>query len=232
MGLFRREKKDEPPTEQVRIKSPEEIQKERFEGELAYLQEEVRTKTEHLNSILEKLGMAKEEYERVISDLMASKKLINEKKTELVTLEQEHSQLVQKLEELKSKLDSLAVQQNEKDSLLVELEKVKDDIKASKLEHARYKAESQDLEAKLKTMQATYEKMRTELAKEASGEPVSVQRHDTSNIVAAASSVVASLNNKLAAMQKELEVVRLALQKERAEHRQTKDKLSELTKDT
>jgi MFS superfamily sulfate permease-like transporter len=81
-------------------------------------------------------------------------------------------------------------------------------------------------------MQATYEKMRTELAKEASGEPVSVQRHDTSNIVAAASSVVASLNNKLAAMQKELEVVRLALQKERAEHRQTKDKLSELTKDT
>jgi hypothetical protein len=49
------------------------------------------------------------------------------------------------------------------------------------------------------------------------------------NIVAAASSVVASLNTKLLAAQKELETLKIALQRERADHAETKKKLDDLS---
>jgi hypothetical protein len=46
-------------------------------------------------------------------------------------------------------------------------------------------------------------------------------------VVAAASSVVSSLNSKLLATQKELEIVKAALQREREEHLETKKKIAQ-----
>lgn len=54
------------------------------------------------------------------------------------------------------------------------------------------------------------------------------ERTDPKNIVAAASSVVSSLNAKILAMQKELEVIKVALQRERAEHQEAKKRLAAL----
>ena len=50
------------------------------------------------------------------------------------------------------------------------------------------------------------------------------------NVVAAASSVVSSLNAKVMAMQKEMEIIKTTLQRERAEHQETKAKLDEMLK--
>jgi len=56
------------------------------------------------------------------------------------------------------------------------------------------------------------------------------ERSAPKNLVAAASSVVSSLNAKLLATQKELEMLKVALQRERADHQQTKSKLDEFLK--
>ncbi|MEM3173075.1 MAG: DNA repair protein, partial [Candidatus Nitrosotenuis sp.] len=90
MGLFKRKKEEkaEPaeqkhPEEQVRIKSPEEIRAEQAATELAYLEGEIRSKTEHLRSITEKLSLVKQEYDQVTASLMSTKKEINERKSKI-----------------------------------------------------------------------------------------------------------------------------------------------------
>ncbi len=106
MGLFRRAKKEEieqaeetieAPVEQVRIKSPEEIQKERLAGEIEYLEAEIKSKTIHLDSISQKLATVKEEYDQAVSLLMSSKKDMNEKRSEFDSARVHHEQILQKI---------------------------------------------------------------------------------------------------------------------------------------
>jgi outer membrane murein-binding lipoprotein Lpp len=56
------------------------------------------------------------------------------------------------------------------------------------------------------------------------------ERADQKSVVAAASSVVSSLNAKILAMQKEMEIIKTTLQRERIEHQQAKDQLDEIHK--
>jgi len=89
MGLFKRAKKEETvesapePLEQIKVKSPEEIQKEQLENELRFVQEELESKTNHLNVISEKLDKVKVEYDELVGTVMAAKREANEKKTEV-----------------------------------------------------------------------------------------------------------------------------------------------------
>jgi len=256
MGLFRKTKKEEIPpdetktAESVQIKSPEEIQRDQVTNELEYLQGEVRSKTDHLNSISEKFVKVKEEYEHIVSELMLSKKELNEKKLEL---------------------ESINSQYEEKKSSLNELERADRDLAAVKSEYIKYKAESEELENKVKTLQASYEdnkrahesagqniakekaqqeavrKEIEEIRKEYESKKKEIEiarkelkfieeqianvgdRSTPKNVVAAASSVVASMNSKLLATQKELETLKIALQRERADHAETKKKLDDLS---
>jgi outer membrane murein-binding lipoprotein Lpp len=56
------------------------------------------------------------------------------------------------------------------------------------------------------------------------------ERANQKNVVAAASSVVSSLNAKILSMQKEMEIIKTTLQRERIEHQQEKDQLDEILK--
>jgi putative ABC transport system permease protein len=246
MGLFRREKKevDAQPTktEVVQVKSPEEIQKERIANELEYLQGELKSKTEHLDSISEKLGKAKEEYDGIICTLMASKKEINENRAM-------YEQILQKISTSESQLNSVQRQIDEKKALLDELRNAKAALDSAKAEYLKYKAESE----KLKSAHDSYEEIRKsqeaarkeleETKKEYESKKKEIEivkkelkfienqlanateRSTPKNVVAAASSVVSSLNSKLLATQKELETLKIALQREREEHQETKSKL-------
>lgn len=247
MGLFRREKEDadEQPTktvEVVQVKSPEEIQKERIANELEYLQGELKLKTEHLDSISEKLGKAKEEYNGIVGTLMASKKEINENRIM-------YEQILQKISASESQLNSIQRQIDEKKTLLDELKNAKNTLDSTKAEHLKYKAESE----KLKSAHDSYEEVRKsqesarkeveEARKEHESKKKEIEiakkelkfienqltnateRSTPKNVVAAASSVVSSLNSKLLATQKELETLKIALQREREEHQETKNKI-------
>jgi chromosome segregation ATPase len=246
MGLFRREKKeaDEQPTktEVVQVKSPEEIQKERIANELEYLQGELKSKTEHLDSISEKLGKAKEEYDGIVGTLMASKKEINENRAV-------YEQILQKISSSESQLNSIQRQIDEKKTLLDELKNAKASLDSTKAECLKYKAESE----KLKSAHDSYEGVRksqesarkemeeTRKEHESKKKEIEVakkelkfienqlanatERSTPKNVVAAASSVVSSLNSKLLATQKEIETLKIALQREREEHQETKSKL-------
>ncbi|MGQ0771268.1 MAG: hypothetical protein ACT4NT_00645 [Nitrososphaerota archaeon] len=249
MGLFRREKKDadEQPIETVevvRVKSPEEIQKERIANELEYLQGELKSKTEHLDSISEKLGKAKEEYDGLVGTLMASKKEINENRAM-------YEQILQKISASESQLNSIQRQIDEKKAILDELKNAKNTLDSTKAEYLRYKAESE----KLKPDHDSYEEIRrsqedarkemeeTKKEYETKKKEIEIakkelkfienqlanatERSTPKNVVAAASSVVSSLNSKLLATQKEMETLKIALQREREEHQETKNKLKQ-----
>lgn len=282
MGLFRRAKKEdrpseetieeisEVPTEQVRTKSPEEIQKERLVGEIEYLEAEIKSKTIHLDSISQKLATVKEEYDQTVSSLMSSKKDMNEKKSEFDSARLHHEQILQKINSSKSELESIRKEYDEKKLVLDELKKANNDLNAARTEYVKYKTESEEMRLQNKIMQKSYEESKKaqddtnqELIKASSdlesarkeileirkeheikkkeiefakkelkfieSQMVNVgDRTAPKNIVAAASSVVSSLNAKILATQKELEVIKVALQRERAEHQEAKKKLAAL----
>ena len=276
MGLFRRAKKEEPePVEQtietpVHIKSPEEIQKEQLTHENEYLESEIKSKTNHLDSILQKLVTVKEEYDQAVSSLMSLKKEMNEKKAEFDSERIQHEQILQKINSLKSELESNKKEQDEKKTVLDELKKAGNDLEVARAEYVKYKTESEELRLQNKIIQNSHEESKKtkditnqELIK-ASSELELARReiseirkeHETKkkemefakkerkfiesqmvnvgdrtapkNIVAAASSVVSSLNAKVLATQKELEFLKVALQRERAEHHETKKSLAAL----
>ena len=56
------------------------------------------------------------------------------------------------------------------------------------------------------------------------------ERMDQKSVVAAASSVVSSLNSKILSMQKEMEIIKTTLQRERVEHSQVKEQLDQMLK--
>jgi chromosome segregation ATPase len=277
MGLFRRTKKEETepvevaieaPVEQVRTESPEEIQKEQLRNEIEYLEAEIKSKINHLDSISQKLVTVKEEYDQAVSSLMSSKKEMNEKKSEFDSARIHHEQILQKINSSKSELESVKKEYDEKKTVLDELKKAKIDLDAARAEYVKYKTESEELRLQNRVIQKSYEetqkaqddisqglikanselelvrkeiseirkeheskKKETEFAKKElkfiESQMINIgDRTAPRNIVAAASSVVSSLNAKILAAQKELEVLKVALQRERTEHQETKKSLT------
>ncbi len=253
MGLFKRAKKDEPteprdaPLPPVQVKTPEEIQQERTANELEYLQAELLSKTEHLNSIVEKLAKVKEEYDQLVGTLMSSKKEINENRVE-------YEKMLAKIASSRSELEIIQRQIDEKNQTLDELNNMKTRLEEAKSQYLKYKEESERLEAahnayeqikkshdvvskEIEEIRKEYEtkKNQIEAAKKElkfiEGQMVNApDRTAPKNVVAAASSVVSSLNSKLLTTQKELEMLKIALQRERVDHQETKNKLDELLK--
>lgn len=251
MGLFRRTKKEEPESEQpvadVQIKTPEQIQKEQIRNELDYLREELKAKTEHLSSISDKLSKVKDEYDQLVSTLMSSKKELNEKKAE-------RQEILQRIESGRVELESIKRQIDSSKTTLEELQKAKKELESVRSQYQQYK---EDVD-KLKSTHESFEEIKkahqaatTELEQirkehEAKKKEIEIAKKELKfiedqmanvgnrtapkNVVAAASSVVSSLNSKLLATQKELEMLKIALQRERSEHQQTKNKLDELLK--
>lgn len=278
MGLFKRAKKEaepveeiiEAPAEQIRIKSPEEIQKEHLVGEIEYLEAEIKSKTDHLDSISQKLATVKEEYDQTVSSLMASKKDMNERRSEFDSARVSHEQTLQKINSAKSELESIKKEYDEKKTILDELKKANNDLDAARAEYVKYKTESEELRLQNKIIQKSHEESKrvqentnleliktsselesarkeiSEIRKEHEAKKKEIEfakkelkfiesqmvnvgdRTAPKNIVAAASSVVSSLNTKILATQKELEVIKVALQRERAEHQEAKKKLATL----
>jgi len=283
MGLFRRAKKEEEepveeaveapvesPVEQVRIKSPEEIQKELLTGELEYLKAEIKSKATHLDSISQKLATVKEEYDQAVSSLMSSKKDMNERRAEFDSARANHEQILQKIRSSKSELESITREYGEKKMVLDELKKANIDLDRARAEYVKYKTESEELRLQSKIIQKSYEESKvaydginqelvkavselesarkevSEIRKEVESKRKEIEfakkelkfiesqmvnvgdRAAPKNVVAAASSVVSSLNTKILAAQKELEVLKVALQRERAEHQEAKKRLSAL----
>lgn len=285
MGLFKRKKEVEEPAEPqaevpaVRVKSPEEIQREQVENELEFLRAELKSKTEHLDSVAEKLGKAKEEYDQVVGSLMTTKKEINDRRTEIDDLRQLHQKIIQQISAAKTELDAVRKEFEDKKFSLNEIAKARSDVDAARKEYLSIKAETEEAKIQLQVVQNSYEESRkaqestSQLLIKANSELEDVHRQieglkseyesveketearkkeiemakkelkfieeqmsnvgeraASKNVVAAASSVVSSLNSKLLATQKELEIVKVALQRERAEHHETKKKLDGITK--
>ena len=253
MGLFKRAKKDEtekphgtdfPP---VQIKTPDEIQRERTANELEYLQGELQSKTDHLNSIAEKLAKVKEEYDQLTGTLMASKKEINENKAE-------YEKILGEIDASRSELDVIQRQIDQKKETLDEIQRAKSGLEETKSQYLKYKKEIEEIKSahdsyeQLKKSQETAAKELEEIRKEHEEKKKEIEaakkelkfiegqtanaadRAAPKNVVAAASSVVSSLNSKLLATQKEMEMLKIALQREREDHKETKDKLDKLLK--
>lgn len=246
MGLFKRTKKDEtekpketqlPP---VQVKTPEEIQRERTANELEYLQGELQSKTDHLQSIAEKLAMVKTEYDQLVGTLMSSKKEINENKAE-------YEKILGQIDSSRSELEKIQRQIDEKKNTLDELQNARSSLEEAKSQYLKYKEASESLKSahdsyeqlkksqesaagELERIRKEIENAKKELKFIENQTANAANRAAPKNLVAAASSVVSSLNSKLLATQKELEMLRIALQRERADHQETKNKLDELLK--
>lgn len=251
MGLFRRIKKEEVHPDKdaplVQAKTPQEIQKEQLTTELDYLRKELQTKTEHLSSISDKLAKVKSEYDQLVSTLMTSKKDLKERKAE-------HEQLLLQISQTKTHLETINKQIEENKSVLHEIQKSKEELQAIKMQYENYKEEVE----KLKPLHESFDQLKKahqdalsdleKITREAETKKKEIEdakkelklietqmanaanRVAPKNVVAAASSVVSSLNSKLLAAQKELETLKIALQRERMEHLETKRKLDELQK--
>lgn len=261
---------DEDAQPTVKIKSHEEILKEQYENELSYLQNEIRDKTENLESISKKLASVKEEYDTAVSNLMSTKKEINQKRSEIEIIQKDHEVILEKIGTIKGQLESVNTQYNEKKSKLDELEdadaslaEVKKNIAQSNEEYGTIRGQIEETQAildqvKIKQREAEVELQNTNSRlKNARDEIVRIQtekqlqktdsgiankemqfienelstigsKKESKNVIEAASAVVASMNDKLRAAQKELDVVKRVLEKERKEHQETKQQLEEL----
>ncbi|MEW6588410.1 MAG: hypothetical protein AB1299_04520 [Thermoproteota archaeon] len=251
MGLFRRAKKEEPEDQtasDVQIKTPEQIQKEQVVNELEYLRKELSSKTEHLNSISDKLIKVKDEYDHLVGTLMTSKRELNEHKAK-------HQEILQQIESAKAELISIKKQVEAERTSLDELQKARSELESMKSQYLKYKEEADKLKSlhesfeQIKKSQQDATKELEQIRKEHESKKKEIEiakkelkfiedqmanvgnRTAPKNVVAAASSVVSSLNSKLLATQKELEMLKIALQRERTEHQETKNKLDALLKE-
>lgn len=176
--------------------------------------------------ILQKINSSK-------SELESSKKEQDEKKTVLDELKKARSDLeTARTEYVKYKTESeeLRLQNKINQSSYEESRKTQDAISqelikaSSELELARREISEIRKEREAKKKETEFAKKELKFI---DSQMVNVgDRNAPKNIVAAASSVVSSLNAKILAAQKELEFLKVALQRERAEHHETKKSLA------
>ena len=234
-------------------KSEEEILKEGLEEEVEKLQNRFRAQQEEIEESEKKLLSVKEEYESTVSSLMEIKKETNQKNLELDVVKREYRDIKQRIEttvekEQKNKELINELNKNEtnlkiaKDQLKILLKKENDiSGKISQAQSTLHDIKSQEITARhnLQEPKSNSDKTKTEsmnLKKkfifsnrenEFIKDQIDTQQH-TKGIVEAAGVITASLKSKLTIAQKELETVEKLLEKERKEHRITKEMLDKL----
>jgi len=253
MGWFKRSKKQEdeslekqeaqnevPP---VQEKSHEMILKEQLEDEIAQLRNDIKIKLETLDTITTKLASVKEEYETVVSNLMSIKKEWNTKKNDIDSFSSKHDEITSKIESLKSQekeiLSILEPLQIEKNEILSKIESLKSEKNDVESEFQNTQTNLINAREGLQKLQSQTEQKKSEVGmvdkevKFIENKLSTVGKNvDTKNIVEAASAIVASTNQKLHMAEKELEIIKKLLDKERKEHREAKNQLEKLRKST
>lgn len=248
MGLFG--KKKEKADETISEKSEEYVLKEALETEVENLQKEFRAKQEEIENIREKLRRVKEEYDIATSNLMSIKKESNQKKMELDTIYLEYKNVKSKISNADEKLNKNKKSYDELDKVESNLTKMKQELEKITKEYDEIKekvAEEQLSLHKIQTQQSQAQKELEEITarlynaknlqdnNETSDSTFkekeldeSRDKRETKGIIEAASVVVGSLKSKLSMAEKELEAVRILLEKERIEHIQTRNELERL----
>ncbi len=244
MGLFKRSKKKDS---EDKIKTPQEIGKEQAQSEINHLKNEIKTQTDHLNSLSQKLTTVKEEYDKVIVNLMSAKKELNEKKNEFDAMKNDNEEIASKLSTARTQLSTIKTQYEQIKTdfekfqkAKLQLDSIKSDIEKYKNEYDSVKAQTSEARSKLGEIQTLQEehnevKKKIEMAKKElaliDAQKFSSQKSDNpKHIIEAASSMVASANAKLAKTQQELDTLKKALEEERTKHQETKKLLDDLNK--
>jgi len=231
--------------------------KRNAEGMISEKSEEHEQK-EELDGITEKIQTVKEEYNTIISNLMLVKKELNQKKMELDIVQLEYKRIREKITNSKQIIDSKSISKFNKTE--ENLSKIKQKLEEITEEYGQIKkqvSQEQSTLHNIRNQQIEYEK---ELDEARSGlfnakeelekkdhlqdtgvltpkerkfiQGASSNQKNSAGVIEAASAVVGSLKSKLNMAQKELEAVQLLLEKEREEHKKTKQKLQKLNAST
>ena len=245
--LVKKEEHDKQiESEIVDVKSKEDIHKEQAQNEINYLIKEVQNKTEEFNSVSQKLDSVKEEYDDVVRKLMLSKKEMHEQKKEF-------EELSIKIGIAKSNFASADAEISKKKSIVEDLQNANLELTSIRSQIAKYREEFEklksnpnDIQTKLNELRKKHVDADTELQrtkkildstkkeldilkiKSALGqkELVNVGKNKPSkNVIEAASAVVASINTKYFAAQKEIDALKQLLEKLREENNALNKKL-------
>ena len=173
-----------------------------------------------INSSKSELESSKKEHDEKKTALDELKKIRNDleaSRTEYVKYKTESEEL-----RLQNKIIQSSYEENRKaqDAIGQELIKSSSELELARREISEIRKEH---EAKKKETEFAKKELKFIESQMAVGDKTAPK-----NIVAAASSVVSSLNAKILATQKELEFLKVALQRERAEHHETKKALAVL----
>ncbi len=231
MKFFSRKKQN--VSEEAEIQ--EDSQKEELESELEKIEENIRQKNQQLKGITSKLADVKKEYDVAVSALMTVKKESNEKKNHIESLERQQRVSKSKAIEAQRQYDHEKIKINEVQKTRASLEQTKKDIELGKKNHLKIQGEITEAQTRLNDINVKRidaENKYQEILAKIDGADIkekpdvkTLTEKVPKNVVEAASAVVASMKTRLNIAQKELEVVKRLLEKERIEHQKTKDML-------
>ena len=262
MDWFKRTReKDEDKTSEENsaqnIKT-EHSDNEHEKGEQNQLQNEIKTQTEHLQSISKKLADVKKEYDEAVGKLILVKKDLIQKKKDMYSLNN-ISSIYQKTttsqqngkiysEKIKKEKDILEDIKSQINKGKKEMEEIKVRMTDSLSELEQIKVEHRTTESRLGTMFTQIQKSQEKLenietnkqkiideikiknTNQITNKKSSDQSKESKHVVEAASSVIASMKNKVSIAEKEIKTIQQMLEKERNEHQATKKQLESLKK--
>lgn len=235
-----------------------QVDSENSQNEQNLSENEVKTQTQHIESISKKLVDVKKEYDTAIENLISIKKELIQKKKDMASLNTMSSisqissgQLDKKIiESIKIKQEK-TILENIQDKIKrgqKELEVAKKLSIESERDMEQAKREQRTTESRLKTLVLQIKKSQEELENiegkkqkivneikavkntSPTNKKPSDESQESKHLVEAASEVIASIKNKVNIAEKEIKTVQGLLQKERNEHQATKKQLESLKK--
>lgn len=193
---------------------------------------EVDTIRKDHGELLEQIGAIKGQLESVntqykekkskLEELEDADTTLAEVKKNIESSNEEYGSIRGKIEETQAILDQVKIKQREAE---IELQNTNSTLKNAREELTRVQNQTQVQ----KTDGGMAKREIQFIEKELSGLS---NKKESKNVIEAASAVVASMNDKLRAAQKELDVIKRVLEKERKEHQETKRELEELKKES
>ena len=220
------------------------ILKETLEEEIVRLQRTITERQSELDTITNNLNVVREEYDDIVANLMVVKKEANQKKAELEETRREYDDIKSKMPGSQKSAKSAASDDKTNTELArtkQELKKATDECQAMQARVVREKKLLSRLESRKAQAQKELDNanirmrnVRQDLSKSQSASPTSSSgkplRLDEGNaasnsVIEAASVVVSSLRSRLKDAQDELSAVKQALEKEKNEHRKTREDL-------
>lgn len=245
MKLFNRKKQEDSDIEETPEIQHQDSPKEKLESQLEEIKDNILERNQELLDTASKLKDVKKQYDESVSNLMAVKKESNEKKSNIESLERQYRVIKIKVENTQKQytLEKTKIGEIEKTKLA--LQQIKTDIDLGTKNHNKVQTEISAAQTKLNeiiTKRIDTEDQYQEILKKINDidvtdktkKPQAVSKkqkpeNDVSkNVVEAASVVVASMKTKLSAAQKEVEVVKQLLEKERIAHQKTKEELDKI----